>query len=140
MAGAKGYKGKITIGSDAEVALVGRWTPSGMQAAVLDGTALGDDYTVKQPGRIDPGQITAEGYYDPADTAGQEQLRTNFLAGTAVTAPKFYYSATQYFESDGNAELFVTNMTGPGADKDDSGLCPMSITFEISGGAFVKDS
>lgn len=140
MAGQKGYKGKVTVGSDSEVALIGTWTPSGMQAAVLDGTALGDDYDVKVPGRINPGQIVCNGYYDPADTNGQAALHANFLAGTAVTTPKFYYSATGYFASDGNAVAYVTNITGPSADKDASGLCPISITFEISGGVFIKQA
>ena len=139
MAGQKGYKGKTALGQNA-LTLIGKWTPSGMQAAVLDGTKLGDTYTVKAPGRIDPGNVTVEGFYDPDDSTGQDLLRAALAAGTAVDTLRFYYGSgeTDFYYAASDTKLYVTGLTGPVVDKDDSGLCPVTYTIEISDGPLYK--
>jgi hypothetical protein len=141
MAGQKGYKGKVSIATTTILG-VGSWTPSGSVIAMLDGTALTDEYDVKEYGRTNPGNIVVNGFYDPSDTTGQDLVRAAHSNKTNMDTLRFYFGtgANDYFESDGTAELLISEVSPPTVDKDDSGLAPFSFTVEISKGALIKNT
>jgi len=139
MAGQRGYKGKVSL-STTKVVGIGKWEYSGITNQVLDSTELEDEFDSKEYGRGNGGTVTFSGFYDPDDSTGQAVIRAACIAKTAVDTIRFYFGAgeSDYFKLDASASALVTNVSGPSADKDASGLCPISFTVEISGGTLEK--
>jgi hypothetical protein len=118
----KGKDGQVILDSTA-VIQIRAWRIDAT-AALLDGTALGDDYKVKVTSFID-WKGTMDLIWDPQDT-DHAALQTNLLAGTSIAAAKFYVDGTHYY----SGEIFITGISPnvPVAD-----LVTAAVTFEGSG-------
>ena len=89
MAAKVGHKGKATLGSTKILGL-GTWTISGIDADVLEDTEFEDTYKTYKINLREGGTIAFNGFYDPADSTGQTQLKTYWQSGTSVTSLRLY--------------------------------------------------
>ena len=106
-----GYKGKVTVGSDATVACMGTWTLNGIKSDQIDVSALGDDWKQYMFGMKDGGDISFDGFYDPDDANGQETLRLANLYNSNLTTLKLWIDDTSYFEPCQTTGYFSPTLT-----------------------------
>jgi len=66
------------------------------------------------------------GYINVADTDGQEQLRSAYVDGTALTTFRLYLDATVYFTG---TEVYITSYNTSAAQNE---IIPIEFTFEVS--------
>ena len=112
---------------------IGTWEMSGITTDQLESTEFGDAWKTYEYGLKDGGQITFSGLYDPADTTGQNALRTYNEESTQVTSLRLYVDNTSYWipATTGPASYVVITAYDVKADK--SGMMTCSFTAKVSG-------
>ncbi len=108
MAATIGKLAKVMYGS-VKIAGLSTWTMSGYTAQTLEDTEFGD--TIQSfvfGGAGDPGEVTFQGYHDPADTTGQAAFATACQAGVKLTNLYFYETATKYWAVAADGHILPT--------------------------------
>lgn len=131
-----GKNAKVTVGTgDSTISLLGTWSLSGMSQDQLEDTAFGQTYKTYKMGLLDGGTISFSGLYDPADTNGQDILRTANENGTLLTSIKFWINSASYYTPAYTAitgsGVYVTSWE-IGADR--SALMTASFSCKVTGG------
>ena len=95
----------LKVGRDAAVKLgastivgQGTWSMNGITLDQLESTSFGDSWKKFVLGMRDGGTLGFNGFYDPADTTGQEALLNYQINGTEVTSLRMYIDNTSYWE------------------------------------------
>ena len=96
MAFKSGANCKVTLGSTTILG-VGNWNLSGITVDQYETSAFGDTWKQFISGLKDGGQITFSGVYDPADSTGQDQMRTYAHDQTQLTSIRLYVDNTSYY-------------------------------------------
>jgi hypothetical protein len=136
MASIGGKFAKVMYGSSV-VAGMGTFSITGFTPDILEDTAFGD--TVKKyvnAGIGDPGKVSFSGNYDPADTTGQDVLRTLCAAGTAIDCLYFYISTSCFFRVASGGTIIMTKADYPTINKSGLGTC--SFEGQVSAKAMEK--
>ena len=97
MAAVIGKLAKVMYGA-VKIAGLSTWTVSGYTAQTLEDTEFGDSVqSFVFGGAGDPGEVTFQGYHDPADTTGQAGFAAACKAGSELTNMYFYETATKFW-------------------------------------------
>jgi len=133
MAKATGKDCKIMRGATSKVLGMGTWDMPGVSTDLLETTEFGDEWKTYLAGLKDGGEISFEGFFDPADTDGQKYLRDANLYGSQITDLRFYVNSASYFapKTTGPASFLLVTKWSVKADK--SGLMQTSFTAKVSG-------
>lgn len=133
MAAKKGKDCQVTDGAN-KILGMGTWTIGGITSDQLDDTEFGDDWKTYLLGLKDGGEVSFSGYYDPADTTGQDVLRTANANETEMTDIRFYVDNTSYWRPNSTgtplSHILVTSWD---INVDKSGLVQCSFTGKVSG-------
>ena len=141
------------VGKDCSVKLgantivyMGTWTIGGVDTDMHETTSFGDDWKVYNFGLHDGGQITFNGFYDPADNTGQMTLVEYNIDNTDISNLKLYVDNTSYFEpcqttgyaschaiSGHDTQFSHVNITSFEVNADKSGMVNVSFTAKVSG-------
>jgi hypothetical protein len=132
MAAKLGKNCKVTLGSD-KVLGMGTYKLPGVTSEIHEDTEFGDDWKTFLLGLKDGGEVAFNGYYDPADSTGQDVLRTANENGTEVTNIRFYIDATSYWTPKTTGPASHVLVTAWDIDADKSGIMPCSFTCKVSG-------
>lgn len=97
MAKKKGAGFSVKLGANLIVGM-GSVSLNGIQVDQMETTAFGDTWKQFMSGMKDGGDLSFDGFYDPADVTGQEALRVANLNGTDITNLRVYIDNTSYFE------------------------------------------
>ena len=141
-----GHLGKVTLGASTIVAM-GTWSMSGISADQVESSAFGDNWKKYEFGMKDGGQITFNGFLDPADTTGQQALQKANIDNTDLTSMRLYIDNTSYYEPCQTTSYFapgalstgqstvrsLVNVTSYDISMDKSGLATISFTCKVSG-------
>ncbi len=140
---------KVTIGS-ATIVGMGTWSISGISVEEIDSSAFGNTWKSFEWGMKDGGSLSFNGYADPSDTTGQEEIIGAQIESTDMTDLRFYINNTSYYtpnrttgylspsSSTGNdTPPAVVNITGHSISADKSGLVAISFEGKASGGPMV---
>ncbi|NOR27607.1 MAG: hypothetical protein GQ540_03650 [Lutibacter sp.] len=132
MAAKSGRLCSIKLGTNL-IQLMGTWSMPGVSTDLLESTAFGDDWKQFKTGLLDGGTITFNGLYDPADTTGQDALRTANEDSTELTDVRLYIDSTSYWipTTTGPASYMLVTDWEIGADK--SALMTASFSLKVSG-------
>lgn len=132
MAFGAGKNCKVTLGAN-KVAGMGVANLTGVSTDLLEETEFGDDWKQWAMGLKDGGELTFNGLYDPADSDGQDVLRSANENNTEVTNIRFYVNANSYWtpKTTGPASYVLITAWDIGADK--AGMVECSFTAKISG-------
>ena len=140
-----GHLGKVFLGASTIIGM-GTWSLSGITADQMESSAFGDNWKTYEFGMKDGGQVTFNGFLDPADVTGQEALQKANIANTDLTSLRLWVDATSYYEPNQTTSYFSPNLTSAqntpvshvniisydiGMDK--SGLATTSFTAKVSG-------
>jgi len=123
---------KVTLGSD-KVLGMGVVSLSGVETDLLDKTQFGDDWKQWENGLKDGGELTFNGMYDPADSTGQDVLRTANENDTQVTDIRFYVDANSYWTPKTTSPASYVLVTGWNVEASKDGMVECSFTCKISG-------
>ena len=141
------------IGKDCKVALgastivgMGTWSMSGISAEQIEATSFGDNWRSFETGVKDGGEVSFNGFLDPADVTGQEELMQYNIESTDVTSLRLYVDSTSYYEpcqttgyfspstTTGNSTVLShINVTSYEVGADKSGLLTVSFSAKVSG-------
>lgn len=141
-----GHLGKVTLGANTIVAM-GTWSLSGITADQMESSAFGENWKTYEFGMKDGGQISFNGFLDPADTTGQQALQKANIDNTDLTSLRLYVDNTSYYEPCQSTGYFAPGSLSTGQDTvlsninitsydismDKSGLATISFTGKISG-------
>lgn len=108
MATISGKNAKVMYGSNVVAEQV-EWSMSGFSQGVVEITAFGDTikrYLAADAG--DPGTLSFNGNYDPADTNGQIALATVCKAGTSLTNLYLYAATSTFWRVGSGGAIIVT--------------------------------
>jgi len=114
---------------------LGTWSISGVDADQHETSEFADTYKTYLIGLRESGSVTFAGYYDPADSTGQDVIRTAWEVATAVTSIRFYVDAASYWIpcTKNLASTSCIYITSWDIAADKSGLVSCSFTGKISG-------
>jgi len=128
------------------VTYMGTWSLSGTSVDQLDTSAFGDTWKQYSFGLKDGGQISFAGFYDPADTTGQNAFRFANCQNSALTTIRLYVNSVSYYEPCQTTSYFsptITNVastvlssvyiTSFDISADKSGMVNVSFTAKVSG-------
>ncbi len=132
MAFGAGKNCKVSVGSD-KVLGMGTVALSGVETDLLDQTQFGDDWKQWLNGLKDGGELTFNGMYDPADSTGQDVLRTANENDTQVTDIRFYVDAASYFIPKTTNPASYILITGWTVEASKDGMVECGFTAKISG-------
>jgi hypothetical protein len=132
MATKVGKSCKVTIGAN-KVLGVGTFNLPGADSDLLDDSEFGDDWKQYKIGMKDGGEITFNGLYDPADTTGQDYLRSANLNDTQVTDIRFYVDANSYWIPKTTGPASYVLVTGWEVSAEMNGMVQCSFTCKVSG-------
>jgi len=141
-----GHLGKVTFGS-ATIVGMGTWTISGITADQMESSAFGDNWKTYEFGMKDGGQISFNGFLDPADTTGQQVLQKANMDNTDLTSLMLYIDNTSYYIPSASTSYFAPGSLSTGQDgkvshvnitsydisMDKAGLPTISFTAKVSG-------
>ena len=141
-----GHLGKVTLGASTIVAM-GTWSMSGITADQMESSAFGDNWKTYEFGMKDGGQISFNGFLDPADSTGQRALQKANIDNTDLTSLRLYVDNTSYYIPNQTAGYFApgslstgqstpassVNITSYDISMDKSGLATISFTGKVSG-------
>ncbi len=131
-----GYKGKVKIGATT-IGGSTTWSYSGAVRELLEDTEFGDEHKTFIPGQIEGGEISITGNYLMDEDTGQQLLKTNFDAGTAITNVLLYLSETDSFymspDDTTTPASFVTITNYDAVANDKSGVGTFTCTMKVSG-------
>jgi len=138
MAAISGKDAKVMYGA-VEILNLTQWSISGFTKAPEEiTTAFGDtikSYVLADAG--EPGTITFEGNYDPADTTGQAALATLCKEGTSLGEDLYLYVAAATFWRVGTGgEILVTKADAVTMPR--SGIGKVSFEGKVSGAAMEQ--
>jgi hypothetical protein len=136
----------VKLGTNA-VTYMGTWSLSGTSVDQLDTSAFGDTWKQYSFGLKDGGQISFAGFYDPADTTGQNALRFGNAQNSALTTLRLYVNSVSYYEPCATTSYFSPAITNTGStpglssvyitsfdiSADKSGMVNVSFTAKVSG-------
>ena len=135
----------VKLGSTLIVGM-GAWSLNGIKSDELDTTAFGDNWKTFMFGLRDGGDLSFDGFYDPADSTGQEILRVANLNQTNITTLRLYVDNTSYFEPCQTTGYFSPTLTSGQATQkswinvssydvkaDKSGMMQTSFKAKVSG-------
>ena len=142
-----GHLGAVKLGTTTVLGM-GTWSISGVTADQLESSVFGDNWKTYEFGMKDGGQVTFNGFLDPADDTGQSVLQQYNMDNTDVTSLRLYVDNTSWYEPNQTTGYFspdadmTTNQDTPvslvniisydiGTDK--SGLATVSFTAKVSG-------
>ena len=133
MAATKGKDCKVSNGAN-KILGMGTWSIPGVTSDRLEDTEFGDDWKTYLYGLKDGGQVAFAGYYDKADTTGQDILRTANENQTELTDLRFYVDDTSYFRpnSTGTPSSSIVITDCP-VNADKGALVQVSFTGVVSG-------
>jgi len=136
---------KVTIGS-ATVVGMGAWSITGITSEQIDSSAFGTTWKTFEWGMKDGGTVSFNGFADPGDTTGQEELIQAQIEATDLTTVRFYIDSTSYYTCNattgylspstttGNdTPISVLNITSHDISADKGGLVAISFTGKASG-------
>lgn len=136
---------KVAIGST-KVLGMGTWSLSGIAADQLESSEFGDNWKTYEFGMKDGGTIAFNGFFDPADTTGQNALRLANLNNTDITNLRLYVDNTSYFEpcqttgyfspavtSGSDTKPSSVNIVSLDVSADKSGLMTATFNAKVSG-------
>lgn len=133
MAAKKGKSCKVTNLANTILGM-GVWSINGVTSDQLEDTEFGDSWKTYLYGLKDGGQVSFSGYYDPADTTGQDVLRTANENETPLTDLRFYVDSTSYWRPNStgtpSSHIIITSWD---ISADKSGLVQCSFTGKVSG-------
>ena len=132
MAAKIGKDCKVTLGS-VKILGLGTWSITGVDKDTMEDSEFGDSFKTYLVGMAESGQITFEGYYDPADSTGQAALRTYWEGETNVTSLRLYVDNTSYWTPTTTTPLSHVNITAWEVNSDKSGLMAATFSAKISG-------
>ena len=132
MAASPGKDAAIKLGANSVVGM-GVWNINGITADMLEDTEFGDEYKTFIAGLKDSGQITFNGFYDPADSTGQDVLRTAWEDGTSITDIRCYVDANSYWIPNTASPVSFVLIQSYDVTADKSGLVQCSFTAKVSG-------
>ena len=141
-----GHLGKVTLGASTIVAM-GTWSMSGITADQMESSAFGQNWKTYEFGMKDGGQITFNGFLDPADTTGQQALQKANIDNIDLTSMRLYIDNTSYYEPCQTTGYFApgslstaqdtiashVNITSYDISMDKAGLATISFTGKVSG-------
>ena len=141
-----GYLGKVTLGASTIVGM-GTWTLSGITADQMEATVFGDNWKSYEFGCKDGGQISFNGFLDPADTTGQQALQKANMDNTDLTSLQLFVDNTSYYIPSASTSYFApgslstgqsgkvshVNITSYDISMDKAGLATISFTAKVSG-------
>jgi len=140
-----GFKGKVALGANKIVGM-GVWSGGGITAEQIESTEFGDEFRTYEFGVKESKDVTFSGFYDPADTTGQEELEQSNIEGTDITTLRLYIDSTSYYEpcqttgyfspntTTGNTTVLShVNVTDYNISNDKSGLIAIDFTCKVSG-------
>lgn len=128
----KGKNCKVTIGAN-KVLGMGTFSIAGVDSDLLDDTEFGDDWKQFQIGLKDGGELTFNGLYDPADSTGQDYLRSANLNDAQVTNIRFYVDANSYWTPKTTNPASYVLVTGWEISAEMNGMVQCSFTCKVSG-------
>ena len=132
MAFGAGKNCKVTLGAT-KVLGMGTVALTGVDTDLLDKTEFGDDWKQWEVGLKDGGELTFNGMYDPADSTGQDVLRTANLNDTQVTDIRFYVDANSYWTPQTTGPASYVYITQWNVEGSKDGMVECSFTCKISG-------
>jgi hypothetical protein len=141
-----GHLGKVTLGASTIVGM-GTWSISGITADQMESSAFDQDWKTYEFGMKDGGQISFNGFLDPADTTGQQALQKANMDNTDLTSLRLYVDNTSYYEPCQSTGYFAPGSLSTGQDTilshvnitaydismDKAGLATISFTGKVSG-------
>jgi len=108
MAAVTGKLAKVMYGS-VKIAGLSTWTMSGYTAQTLEDTEFGDSVqSFVFGGAGDPGEVTFQGYHDPADANGQAAFATACKNEVLLSNLYFYETATKYWAVAAGGKILPT--------------------------------
>jgi len=141
-----GHLGKVTLGASTIVGM-GTWSLSGITVDQMESSAFGQNWKTYEFGMKDGGQISFNGFLDPADVTGQTALQRANIENTDLTSLRLYVDSTSYYEPCQTTYYFAPNSLSTGNDTilsnvnitsydismDKAGLATISFTAKVSG-------
>ena len=128
-----GNHAKVTKGGSTVLGM-GNWKMDGISTDQLEYTSFGDTAKKFISGMLDYGQITFSGFYDPADTSGQDAIFKANLSNTKLTDLRLYINNTSYWcanlTSDSASGAYVTSAS---IGFDVNGLGTIEFTLKATG-------
>ncbi len=122
-----GRYASVKIGSTV-IENLGKWVLD-IKTNEIDVSVFGSVWGKKIPGQ-QAWTATIDGFYDPADAAGQANLQADMLAGTKITDIKLFINSTSSWEpditTDTNAGCYVTGLN---IAHDKAGVAAISMTI-----------
>lgn len=132
MALGPGKNCKVTLGAT-KIVGIGTVALSGVETDLLDKTQFGDDWKQWENGLKDGGELTFSGMYDPADSTGQDVLRTANENDTQITDIRFYVDAASYWIPATTNPASYVQVTAWNVEASKDGMVECSFTCKISG-------
>lgn len=136
---------KVTLGANTVVGM-GTWSLTGISADQIESTAFNDNWKTYEFGAKDGGTVAFNGFADPADTTGQEELQIANIENSDITTLRLYVDDTSYYEpcattgyfSPGTTTLNDTvlshiNVVSYDINADKGGLVGISFSCKVSG-------
>ena len=123
---------KVCVSGDL-VAGMGTWSMDGISVDQIDITAFGDVYKTFVGGMVDGGTITFDGWYDPADTSGQEILRGWNENATEATTLRLYVDNTSFFIPTTTNPLSHVTITSYTISVEKTDVIRSKFTAKVSG-------
>ena len=136
---------KVALGSNI-VSEMGTLTLDGIVTDQMDASAFGDGWKEFMYGMKDGGSVNFNGWFDPDDTQGQEQLVLANLYNSALTNLRVYIDNTSYYEpcqttyyfsptvtTGAPTKLSSVTITSLNINGDKAGIMTASFTGKVSG-------
>ena len=137
---------KVALGSTAVVGM-GTWKLDGITADQMDTSYFGANWKTFEFGMKDGGTLTFNGFMDPDDVTGQNQLQAYNIANTDITSLRLYVDNTSYFEPCQTTGYYAPGALSTGIDTiyswvnitsfsigaDKAGMLTVDFTAKVSG-------
>jgi len=123
---------KVTLGGN-KILGMGTWTMGGVSTDLLEATEFGDNWKRFKLGLKDGGEVSFSGFYDKADTTGQDALRTANEEGTAITNVRFYVDNTSYWTPTTTNPLSSCLCTSWSIGAEKAGLLTADFSLKVDG-------
>lgn len=119
------------------VSEMGEWTFSGFTRDVIEYFSFGNDFKRYVFGVADGGEITFRGYYDPADTTGQDLINSACVNSSSFTGGdlKFYVDNTSYFTVNTGGNIMITKCLSVTMEK--AAVGTIEFTGKVTGAKMV---
>lgn len=141
-----GKNGKLVILSgttEVTVAEITQWSMGGITSPLAQKDAAFGDTSAQfcNVGPPNPGTISAQGNYDPTDTAGQVAIDDLCISGSSIASGiRFYEDATRFWTCDtaNEGKIFITSARVISLPR--NGIGSWSFEAQISGAPMISTS